>query len=62
VTGLACALGLFHGYLNGSAMAEAKLGLLGLAGIVAALFKENPMARKERPPLESGLLKKTCSH
>jgi urease accessory protein len=38
VAALALALGLLHGYLNGSAMAEAKLGLLGLAGIIAALF------------------------
>jgi hydrogenase/urease accessory protein HupE len=31
-------LGLVNGYLNGSAMAGAKLGLAGLAGIVSALF------------------------
>jgi hydrogenase/urease accessory protein HupE len=31
-------LGLTHGYLNGAAMAEARLGLLGLTGIVCALF------------------------
>jgi urease accessory protein len=36
--GVAIALGLLHGYINGSAMAEAKLGGLGLAGIVGALF------------------------
>lgn len=35
---LAAALGLLHGWLNGSAMALAGLGLLGLGGIVAALF------------------------
>jgi hypothetical protein len=35
---LALVLGLLHGYLNGSAMSEAKLGGLGLVGIVAALF------------------------
>ena len=38
VVGLAVGLGLSHGYLNGSAMAEAKLGALGLVGVVAALF------------------------
>jgi urease accessory protein len=36
--GLAVLLGLVNGYLNGSAMAGAKLGLAGLAGIVPALF------------------------
>lgn len=38
VTGLATAVGLLHGYPNGAAMALAKLGALGLAGIVATLF------------------------
>ncbi len=38
VTGLALVLGLLHGYLNGSAMAQAKLGALGLVGIVTTLF------------------------
>ena len=38
VVGLAVVLGLLHGYLNGSAMSEARLGALGLAGIVATLF------------------------
>ena len=38
VTGLALVLGLLHGYLNGAAMALAKLGALGLVGIVAMLF------------------------
>ena len=38
VAGLALILGLVHGYLNGSAMSEARLGALGLAGIVASLF------------------------
>jgi hydrogenase/urease accessory protein HupE len=37
-TGLAAVVGLLHGYLNGAAMAEAKLGALGLAGVVATLF------------------------
>ena len=36
--GLAVLLGGVNGYLNGSAMAGAKLGLAGLAGIVSALF------------------------
>jgi hydrogenase/urease accessory protein HupE len=35
---LALVLGLLHGYLNGSAMSEARLGALGLAGIVSSLF------------------------
>ena len=30
--------GLFHGYLNGSVMAQAKLGLLGLIGITVTVF------------------------
>jgi len=38
VSGLALALGLLHGYLNGSAMSQAKLGALGLVGIVTTLF------------------------
>ena len=38
VTGLAVVLGLLHGYLNGSAMSQAKMGALGLAGIVSTLF------------------------
>jgi hydrogenase/urease accessory protein HupE len=38
VLGLSLVLGLVHGYLNGSAMAQAKLGALGLTGIVATLF------------------------
>ncbi len=38
VTGLALVVGLLHGYLNGSAMAAAKLGALGLVGIVSTLF------------------------
>ena len=31
-------MGLLHGWLNGTAMAQAHLGVLGLAGIVATLF------------------------
>jgi hydrogenase/urease accessory protein HupE len=38
VVGLGVVLGLLHGYLNGAAMAEARLGALGVAGIVATLF------------------------
>jgi hydrogenase/urease accessory protein HupE len=38
VAGLASFVGLLHGYLNGSAMSQAKLGALGLAGIVGTLF------------------------
>lgn len=37
VVGLAIGFGLLHGYLNGSVMAHARLGALGLAGIVATL-------------------------
>jgi urease accessory protein len=35
---LALALGLLHGCLNGSAMSAARLGALGLLGIVTTLF------------------------
>lgn len=35
---LAVVVGLLYGYENGSAMAEARLGLLGLAGVVSTLF------------------------
>ena len=35
---LAVVVGLLHGYLNGAAMSEARLGALGLAGIVTTLF------------------------
>jgi hydrogenase/urease accessory protein HupE len=38
VAGLAAALGLVHGAGNGAAMAAARLGGLGLVGIVVALF------------------------
>jgi hydrogenase/urease accessory protein HupE len=38
VTALAAVVGLLHGYLNGAAMAQAKLGALGLVGIVSTLF------------------------
>ena len=35
---LSVGLGCAHGYLNGSVMAHTRLGALGLAGIVSALF------------------------
>jgi urease accessory protein len=38
VTALAVVVGLVHGCLNGAAMSQAKLGPLGLVGIVSALF------------------------
>jgi urease accessory protein len=38
VAGLALVVGLLHGYLNGAAMSQAKLGALGLLGIVSTLF------------------------
>ncbi len=38
VMALAAVVGALHGYLNGAAMAQAKLGTLGLIGIVATLF------------------------
>jgi hydrogenase/urease accessory protein HupE len=38
VGGLAVLVGLLHGYLNGAAMSAAKLGTLGLVGIVSTLF------------------------
>jgi hydrogenase/urease accessory protein HupE len=37
-------VGLFHGYLNGAAMSQAKLGALGLAGIVSTLFVVTALA------------------
>ena len=38
VAGLALVVGLLHGTLNGAAMSQAKLGALGLVGIVSTLF------------------------
>lgn len=38
VAGLATAVGAVHGYLNGAAMSAARLGALGLVGVVATLF------------------------
>ena len=37
-TALAALLGLAHGYLNGSALAQPGLGAIGLLGIVVAVF------------------------
>ena len=37
-TMLAALLGLFHGYLNGTAMAQPGLGTLGLLGMAGAVF------------------------
>jgi len=41
---LAVVLGLLHGTLNGGAMSEARLGALGIAGIVATLFVVTALA------------------
>jgi urease accessory protein len=38
VSVLAVVLGILHGYFNGAAMSQAKLGALGLVGIVSTLF------------------------
>jgi len=38
VTGLAIALGLLHGWLNGAGIAEAQREALGLAGICSTIF------------------------
>jgi urease accessory protein len=38
VLGLTVLVGALHGYLNGTAMASARLGLLGLVGIAGSLF------------------------
>lgn len=38
VTALAAVVGLLHGYPNGAAMSQAKLGSLGVVGIVSTLF------------------------
>jgi hydrogenase/urease accessory protein HupE len=38
VAGLGAALGVVHGFLNGAAMSQARLGALGIAGIVCTLF------------------------
>jgi hydrogenase/urease accessory protein HupE len=38
VAGLALIVGALHGYLNGASMSAARLGVLGLVGIVSILF------------------------
>jgi urease accessory protein len=38
MSGLAVGVGLLHGHLNGTAMAQAQLGALGVVGIVSTLF------------------------
>jgi urease accessory protein len=38
VAALAVVVGLLHGYLNGAAMTQARLGVLGLVGITSTLF------------------------
>ncbi len=38
VTVLATVLGMLHGTMNGAAMAEARLGMLGLIGVAVSLF------------------------
>ena len=44
VVALAMVVGLVHGYFNGSAMAEAKLGVLGLLGIATTVFVTTALA------------------
>lgn len=44
IAGLAAVVGLLHGYLNGAAMSQARLGALGLAGIVTTLFVVTALA------------------
>jgi hydrogenase/urease accessory protein HupE len=36
--GLSIGLGALHGYQNGAAMAQSRLGLTGLSGVVATVF------------------------
>lgn len=38
IAGLALALGVLHGGANGAAMAQARLGALGLVGVTSAIF------------------------
>lgn len=38
ISGLTCCFGLLHGFLNGSAMAQAGVGFLALFGICLAVF------------------------
>ncbi len=50
---LAALLGLFHGYLNGTAMAQPMLGILALLGIVAAVFTLVSVAASLVAPLRA---------
>ncbi len=52
-TMLAALLGLFNGYLNGTAMAQPGLGTLGLLGIVAAVFTLVALAASSVAPLRA---------
>lgn len=50
---LAGLLGLLHGYLNGTAMAQPGLGAVGLAGIVVAVFTLVALATSFVVPLRA---------
>ncbi len=50
---LAALLGLGHGYLNGSALAQPGLGAVGLLGIVAAVFSLVALAASFVVPLRA---------
>ena len=52
-TMLAALLGLFHGYLNGTAMAQPGLGTLGLLGIGVAVFTLVAVAASFVAPLRA---------
>jgi len=52
-TFLAALLGLGHGYLNGSALAQPGLGAVGLLGIVAAVFTLVALAASFVVPLRA---------
>jgi hydrogenase/urease accessory protein HupE len=52
-TGLAALVGLFQGYLNGTAMAQPGLGPSGLLGIVAAVFTLVALAASLVVPLRA---------
>ena len=52
-TMLAALLGLFHGYLNGTAMAQPGLGALALLGIIVAVFTVVTVAASFVAPLRA---------
>jgi hydrogenase/urease accessory protein HupE len=52
-TALAALVGLGHGYLNGSALAQPGLGAVGLLGIVAAVFTLAALAASFVVPLRA---------